>query len=151
MSYNISKKFKFECAHKLNNLDDNHPCSCIHGHSYKVEVIIFAKELNEQGFVIDFGKLKIFQKWLDDNFDHALILTNNDTSIDSLPNNQKYYIMPDSYNNTSAENFAHLFTYHILNELNIKAYNNSINMIFVKVWETENNYAGYSVKIKLDS
>lgn len=146
MSYNISKKFKFECAHKLNNLEENHPCSCLHGHSYKVEVIIFAKELNSQGFVIDFGKLKSFQTWLDKYFDHALILTSEDYNNYLTDSNQKYFIMRD-YNNTSAENMAHLFAHHIVYDLNIIKYNSSIYMVFIKVWETENNYAGYTLKL----
>ena len=143
--YMISRKFKFECAHKLNNLVDGHPCSCIHGHSYKIEMVLFAKDLNSQGFIIDFGELKPFQKWLDDNFDHALIVTEKDykEELNILLQKHKYFIMR-GYNNTSAENMAHLFVntfYELFKEdLDFK---NNVYQIFCKVWETENNYASY--------
>lgn len=140
-TYYISRKFKFECAHKLNNLPNGHPCGCIHGHSYKVEMIIFSKKLNKYGFIIDFGDLKIFQQWLDLKFDHALIISESEEQTEFIMS-QKNFRMP--YNNTSAENMAHYFAnkmYELINE------KDNIYKIITNVWETENNYAGYILNI----
>lgn len=143
--YQISKKFKFECAHKLNNLREGHPCSCIHGHSYKVEVVLKADKLNDHGFVIDFGDLKLFQKFLDENFDHALVVTSYDyNERDDRLSNQKYFVMPIEYNNTSAENFAHFFCNKIIQIFEHDLdFSQNVVSVKVKVWETENNYASY--------
>ena len=53
--YKVSKRFKFAAAHKLLGLPDEHPCSEIHGHNYWVDVIVESEELDQTGFVIDFG------------------------------------------------------------------------------------------------
>jgi 6-pyruvoyltetrahydropterin/6-carboxytetrahydropterin synthase len=55
--FTIRKTFKFEMAHILGQ-SYSKECQCLHGHSYKMEVIIKALGLNSDGMVIDFKKLK---------------------------------------------------------------------------------------------
>ena len=103
--YSIEKKFTFEAAHSLNGLDKDHPCSSIHGHSYKLYIKIFSDELDETGFIIDFGKLKLFQKnFIDNYFDHALIIVDK-TDLE-FHNSPKIYIMPIEYTNTTVEHMC---------------------------------------------
>jgi len=136
----ISKTFKFECSHRL-TLNYESPCQSLHGHSYTVKVIIKTDQLNENGMVIDFKELKRFQRYLDDNFDHATLINKNDTDLlEFVKNqNQKYLILE---NNTTSENIAEL----LCDEF-IKMFNDEINIheITVNVWETQNNEASYTV------
>lgn len=146
----VSRKFKFDCAHKLNYLSNKHPCKNIHGHTYVVETIIFANKLNDQGFVVDFGKLKQFQYFLDNKFDHALVLTKDDKKLIEQINQYCFYKtfqLPDMYNNTSAENFAHYLT-SVLDDMlqDFDEYQN-LNRIEVKVWETSNNCAAFGINL----
>jgi len=52
----ITREFKFEAAHKLLRYDG--PCENLHGHSYVLHVSIEG-EVDKNGFVMDFGELKI--------------------------------------------------------------------------------------------
>ena len=54
--YSIRKSIDVDFAHHVRGHDG--PCINVHGHTWKLEVVIEAAELDESGFVIDFGKLK---------------------------------------------------------------------------------------------
>lgn len=66
----ISRQFSFDAAHHLNGLGPDHKCSRLHGHGYRVEVVVTAKELTAPGFVTDFGDLAPFGLYLAQNLDH---------------------------------------------------------------------------------
>lgn len=59
-------------------------CALIHGHNWSFEFQFGATELDENGFVVDFGKLKWLRQWLEDNFDHTLVLNEDDPVLDYL-------------------------------------------------------------------
>ncbi|MDE2379508.1 6-carboxytetrahydropterin synthase QueD [Bradyrhizobium sp.] len=50
----ISQAFKFEAAHRLPNVPETHPCSRLHGHSYRIEVRLEGPVDPKTGFVADF-------------------------------------------------------------------------------------------------
>ena len=54
----IFKEFSFEAAHRLPFVTENHKCSNLHGHSFRVKVCLDGT-LNEMGWVMDFSELKI--------------------------------------------------------------------------------------------
>jgi 6-pyruvoyltetrahydropterin/6-carboxytetrahydropterin synthase len=70
MSYTIFKTFRFEAAHHLTGLPDGHQCGRVHGHSYRVTVILESAGLVIPGFVADFGDLKPVKQWVDATLDH---------------------------------------------------------------------------------
>ncbi|WP_236653318.1 6-pyruvoyl trahydropterin synthase family protein [Streptacidiphilus melanogenes] len=70
-TFTIGKSFSFEAGHRLPGLPPDHKCSRQHGHSYQVEVILTASELEAPGFVTDFGELAPFRKFLDTELDHS--------------------------------------------------------------------------------
>ena len=53
-------------------------CSRLHGHSWAVTLTFGAKELDDNGFVIDFGDLHFLRDWIDQNLDHATALKISD-------------------------------------------------------------------------
>ncbi|MDB9830115.1 6-carboxytetrahydropterin synthase QueD [Gammaproteobacteria bacterium] len=53
----IFKEFTFEAAHKLPLVPENHKCSNLHGHSFKVRISVDGP-INEMGWVMDFSELK---------------------------------------------------------------------------------------------
>ena len=55
--YTIIKEFEISAAHKL-NLDYSSDCSNLHGHNWRIKVFCRSKELDENGMVIDFIKIK---------------------------------------------------------------------------------------------
>jgi 6-pyruvoyltetrahydropterin/6-carboxytetrahydropterin synthase len=41
-------------------------------------------ELDERNWVVDFGGLKPLKKWLEDNFDHKVVLDSKDWALDNF-------------------------------------------------------------------
>lgn len=68
--YTISKEFHFSAAHQLNGLPDNHQCSRLHGHNYIVVVELQCNQLNDVGFVVDYGNLSPLKTYIDNILDH---------------------------------------------------------------------------------
>lgn len=69
-------------AHRQHNHDGH--CSMIHGHNWTFKFTFAARELDENGFVIDFGKLGWLKDWINILFDHKLVLNADDPHIDFL-------------------------------------------------------------------
>lgn len=70
MSYKIWKEFKFAASHVLHGLPEGHQCGRMHGHNYLIEVELESDELDQTGFVVDFGELKPIRTWIDNTLDH---------------------------------------------------------------------------------
>jgi 6-pyruvoyltetrahydropterin/6-carboxytetrahydropterin synthase len=56
---------------------DSH-CKYLHGYALAVRVEFEATELDERNWVVDFGGLKTFKKWLEDTFDHKTLVAIDD-------------------------------------------------------------------------
>ena len=69
-------------AHRQHNHDGH--CAFIHGHNWTFIVEFTAHTLDENQFVIDFGKLKWLRAWFDENFDHSLLLNADDPYLGHL-------------------------------------------------------------------
>lgn len=87
--YRIYKDFTFEASHQLEGLPNTHKCSRIRGHSYKVRLELASRELDETGFVIDYGKLNLLKQYINRTFDHkhlndVLALEGRQTSAEIL-------------------------------------------------------------------
>jgi 6-pyruvoyltetrahydropterin/6-carboxytetrahydropterin synthase len=85
-------------------------CSLIHGHNWTIRLTFGCHELDEHGFVIDFGGLRFIKNWIDENLDHACVFAAEDMVgrelIKQRPEVFKVYIV----DNCSAEGLAsHLF------------------------------------------
>lgn len=130
----VVKEFKFDAAHRLFEYDGD--CENIHGHTYKVKLMLSSKEVDKMGMVVDFKKIKKqWKKIIDKNFDHSLILNIRDKKLVSFCQEEGYkiWIMSD---NPTAENMAKLF-FDLLNPT-IK------NLCEVTVYETPTSKAIYS-------
>lgn len=55
--YYISKRIEISGAHSL-QLNYQSKCSCLHGHNWIITIKCKAKELNENGMVVDFSSIK---------------------------------------------------------------------------------------------
>ncbi|MEX0685516.1 MAG: 6-carboxytetrahydropterin synthase QueD [Balneolales bacterium] len=62
----IFKEFRFEAAHRLQNLPADHKCSRLHGHSFRVRIYIIGEVDPITGWVMDFYDIKkIFTPYYD--------------------------------------------------------------------------------------
>lgn len=69
--FRISKEFRFEASHSLPHLPPEHKCARLHGHSYRVEVVLESATLDARGFAaVDYVELDEFGEMLDELYDH---------------------------------------------------------------------------------
>jgi len=64
--FEVIKTFEIAGSHRL-KLDYNSKCSNLHGHNWKITIFCRAKQLNKNGMVVDFNKIK---KRIHDKLDH---------------------------------------------------------------------------------
>lgn len=66
----VFKDFTFEAAHRLPNVAPGHKCGRLHGHSFRVRVVLEGPVGPDTGWVEDFADLKKAFKPLYDQLDH---------------------------------------------------------------------------------
>lgn len=57
MHIRLVKSFSFEAAHWLPTFPEGHKCRRMHGHSFKVEVVVEGDVAKEKGYLIDYGEI----------------------------------------------------------------------------------------------
>ena len=140
----IRKLFKFENAHIVRNCTSDRCKRSIHGHSYKVELILKASKLDHGQMVYDFGLLKGVIKELFDSFDHAICFWQNDSAeyIQACKTfSARWVALPVS---PSAEQFSRLFFYlaqQVLKSTETQNGEGDVEVYSVIVHETDTGYA----------
>ena len=122
--YELKVKSSFSAAHALRGYGV--PCENLHGHNYKVEVIIKASALNSLGIAIDF---KLIKSYLEDIFhevDHKYL---NELSMFREENPSAEALARWIYNRLKAK---------------VEKENKSLSLEKVTVYETDNFSAAYS-------
>jgi 6-pyruvoyltetrahydropterin/6-carboxytetrahydropterin synthase len=66
-------------AHRQHTHDGH--CRVVHGHNWEITLEFHASELDANGFVVDFGKLKRIKDWIELHLDHKLVLSYQDPDI----------------------------------------------------------------------
>ena len=113
---------KFSAAHNLRGYHGK--CENLHGHNWKVEVFIVAKELDETGLAVDFRLLKDKTDEVLRNLDHQ--------HLNELPYFKDL--------NPSSENIAR----YIFDQLSKTLNNERIKVTKVSTWESEDSCSSYS-------
>jgi 6-pyruvoyltetrahydropterin/6-carboxytetrahydropterin synthase len=63
---------------------DHSHCRFLHGYSLQFKFTFSCNELDNKNWVVDFGGLKPLKKWLEDNFDHKVVLDSKDWALDNF-------------------------------------------------------------------
>lgn len=128
-------------AHRQ-HLHDGH-CSFVHGHNWDISVTFACAFPDENGFVVDFGKLGFIKEWIAQNLDHACVFSSKDPLarkiMESVPQAWKPYFVDAP----SCEGMAeHLFA--IFNEMVSKHTDGRVRVCALEVSEDKKNTARYS-------
>jgi 6-pyruvoyltetrahydropterin/6-carboxytetrahydropterin synthase len=140
----IRKLFKFENAHIVRDCTTQRCSENIHGHSYKIEVLLESNYLDDGQMVYDFGLTKRSIKEMIDSFDHAITLWSRDDT--------KYIEAMKTYSNRwvelpvspSAEQFSrviYLIVERILECTHMRNGEREVKLHSIIVHETETGYA----------
>ena len=122
--FEVSVEDTFASGHYLRGYRGK--CEKPHGHNYKVRITLAGESLDNIGLLFDFRDLKIAMNEVIDRLDHQML--NEIEPFDTL--------------NPSAENMAKYF----YDELGIRVREKSggrVNVIRVKLWETDTTTATY--------
>ncbi|KAA8735598.1 6-carboxytetrahydropterin synthase [Acinetobacter qingfengensis] len=140
----IRKLFKFENAHIVRNCTSDRCKRSIHGHSYKVEILLQANRLDHGQMVYDFGLLKGVIKDFIDSFDHAITFWNKDSAeyIAACKKfSARWIALPVS---PSAEQFSRVFFFlvaEVLKQTQTQNGEGDVTVHSVIVHETDTGYA----------
>lgn len=132
-------------------------CALIHGHNWTFIFTFYATHLDACGFVVDFGKLKFLREWIEERFDHTLVLNATDPqlrylrqALDSQPGDRgvgalaKLVVVPDC----SSEGLAA----YLLREVDALLRENTegrVGVCKVEVVEDEKNSATAAIDTRL--
>ena len=65
--------FGFESAHWLPTFPEDHKCRRLHGHSFRVDVVVEGEVPEEAGYLVDFGVIKAAIKPIEETLDHRCL------------------------------------------------------------------------------
>ena len=140
----IRKLFKFENAHIVRGCSTQKCSENIHGHSYKVEVLLESNYLDHGQMVYDFGLTKLYIKELIDAFDHSITLWSGDNPSyirDMKKHSARWIELPVS---PSAEQFSrviYLMVERVLSCTGMVNGEKNVMLHSIIVHETETGYA----------
>ena len=118
--FEVMIKTEFASAHNLR--DYKGACEAMHGHNWKIDILVEARELDETGLAVDFNVLKEKSETIIGDLDH--IYLNEHRAFKTL--------------NPSSENIAK-YIYDTLK----KDLPDSVSLKKITVWETDDAAASY--------
>jgi len=119
--YSIRIITSFSAAHFLRNYKGK--CENLHGHNWKVEILIVGDTLDSSGMLMDFSKVKSVANEVLADFDHKV--------LNDLPYFKEH--------NPSSEEIAKCLFVRLREKVSIK--NNCLSEVCV--WETDTACASY--------
>jgi 6-pyruvoyltetrahydropterin/6-carboxytetrahydropterin synthase len=120
--YIINVRAHYDSAHFLRNYHGK--CERLHGHRYEVEAALAFDQLGDGGMAYDFTDAKRVLRQITEELDHQ-----NLNELEAFHDRE-----------TSAENQAR----HIFDEMKRRLGAAGEHMLYVRVWETPNQWAQYS-------
>jgi len=119
--YKLTIRTSFAAAHNLINYQGD--CENLHGHNWKVDVAVTARELDKAGLGIDFKVLKREANNVINELDHKYL--NENPAFQSV--------------SPSSENISRYLHHRLSERLN----NDNIKVESITVWESDNASACY--------
>lgn len=136
----VSRIYQFSAAHRI----IGHPkCGHMHGHNYKVEIVLQADRLVD-GMVLDYAVMdRLFKPFLD-GLDHRYIMGQQEFESHRephLPDEDIYYWKDLAY--TTGECLAEAIAVRVYQILAQAGYAPRVSVREVSIWETEKSKATF--------
>ncbi len=150
MGYRICKTFEVESGHILSK----HPgrCRFPHGHTRRVEIVLDAPSVDENGMVCDFGALKESVAPLVDALDHSICMNTEDAMFGTMREAYGEQVIGFKDEDPTSEVLVRYFYETI--KAAIDDYRNQpdcrfpvrdvVELAYVRIWETSTAWAQYS-------
>ena len=120
----------------------------MHGYGRYVRLTFEATALDERGWVMDFGDLRDVKKWLEDEWDHKLLIAYDDPLLgEFISLEQKggcnLNVMPSEYGPGIEDSCK--YVYDNINPMIQEKTNGRVWIEKVRVYEHENNWSEYGL------
>lgn len=134
----VTKEYTFDSAHRLVN-GYKGKCAHIHGHHWRLKItakLNSHSNLNEFGFVKDYGDFKPLKVWIDEVLDHASLVSIKDkTWLKFLvKEKQRHFVFSD---NPTSEAIAE----YILSRANVLLRDSRVTISKIELFETPTSCA----------
>ena len=120
--YELKVETDFAAAHQLTMVGEK--CENLHGHNWKIEVVVAGDTLDEGGVLMDFGIIKKHVRAVMETLDHKFLNELEFFGEDTPP---------------SSENIAR----YIATDLKDRLQNPAVRIARVSAWESKNACATY--------
>ncbi len=156
MSFQSTKTFEHvaSAAFRQWRAKDSH-CRFVHGYALSFKLVFEADLLDDRNWVIDFGGLKEIKKYIEDTFDHKLVVARDDPGMDTFLRLEKEGLAELSVvDHTGCEQFAFevfLFAERWLKKQLKKEGWNRVRLVSVECFEHGANSALYADNYTEDS
>ena len=138
--FRSTKTFHFlPCAHRQWR-DEGH-CRFVHGYDRSVHLVFECSELDDKMWVMDFGGLKPIKAWLEDLFDHTVLINEDDPELEFFQEMEKrdlcrLRVMPNVGMEGSAK-----YVFEYIDQWVKKETGNRVSLYSVECRENEKNSA----------
>ena len=121
-------------------------CSKIHCHNWSIIIEFEAKELDANGFVVDFGNLKYIKAFIDEHLDHACLFSKEDSQVQDLSQSEFKDLFKILWvDNASCEGIAQ-FLFETFSQLVKEKEAGRVSIRSLKLYEDEKNFVSYAPK-----
>ena len=120
--FEVQVEYSFAAGHALRGYKGK--CENVHGHNYKVQLVVAGEQLDATGMLMDFVEVKKTIKGLVERLDHRFL---ND-------------VPPFDVLNPSAENMARYIYQQVVEGLKVRE---GVRVGLVRLWETDTAQATY--------
>lgn len=122
----VSKKFRFESAHRLTK-GYKGKCNNLHGHSWNGEIELRCEVLDANDLSVDFSEIKNrVVKKIEDMFDHKVLLYREDPLYSKISEETDVFLMDENPTSEALARFIYYFA-----EGQLKGLNCSVNRVVV--------------------
>ncbi len=148
---------KFQSTKKLGPIsvghrqwrDDGH-CAWVHGYGRYIQ-FTFEGDLDERQWVMDFGDLKDIKQWLEEQWDHRVMIASDDPQLDKLKEMHDLNIMNINVMDVDKGwgpgiEASCKFVYDHVQPIITQKTNGRVKITKVEIWEHERNSAVYTVE-----
>lgn len=84
----------FSCGHRVAGHESK--CALLHGHNYRIHFTLRG-ELDTVGRVLDFSVIKVICDWLEENWDHRLLIWEQDETVKKMCAGPSHDAYSDGY------------------------------------------------------
>jgi len=134
----VEKTFKIPMGHRLSK--HKGLCKNFHGHNFVIKVKLASHILDGNDMVIDFSDLKSIVNRILGDFDHCMLLNDND------PMKEEFYKAFRTWTfigDPTAETLCQYFFDRISLMMTQQGIREDVKLVSVKIWENDDSVAEY--------